>query len=106
MVGNSRRSRLAAYGGQLVDPVTVPGPLNEDGIAFLISCYLPDHIGEAGSGGDVFCAHEMYGWEQQADTIAAWLWVYCEEFFMEAEGQVPARPKAEGSGFPSFSASH
>lgn len=69
----------------LVDPVTVPGPLNEDGIGFLIHSYLPDHIGEAGSGGDVFCAYEMYGWEQQADTIAAWLWVYCEEFFQEAE---------------------
>lgn len=68
-----------------VDLVTAPGPLNEDGIEFLIHSYLPDHIGEAGSGGEVFCAHETYGWQQRTDTVTVWLMAYCKEFFQEAE---------------------
>jgi hypothetical protein len=68
----------------LVGPVTVPGALNEDAVGVLIHSYLPDHVGEAGSGGDVFCAYELFGWERQTDTAEAWLWTYCQEFNMEA----------------------
>ncbi len=68
----------------MADPVTLPGPLDEDAVGFLIHSYLPDNIGEAGSGGDVFCAYEMYGWQQQTDTAEAWLWAYWQEFNMEA----------------------
>ena len=62
--------------------VTVPAPLTEDGVGYLISMYLPDNIIEPELGGEVFCGYEMYGWEQTDDVAVAWLWTYCGEYYM------------------------
>jgi hypothetical protein len=68
----------------LAAPATVPEPLTEDGVSFLLTSYLPDHLLAAEFGGEIFCAYEMYGWEQDTDTAAAWLWAQCEEYYLDA----------------------
>ena len=64
------------------EPLTVPGPLTEDAVGGLITTYLPGHILQAEFGGEVFCAYEMYGWEQTSSDATAWLWVHCEEYYL------------------------
>lgn len=79
----------------MTEPLVVAGPLNEDAITFLIHSYLPDNLIGPGSGGQMYCAHEMYGWERAIDTAVAWLWAYCEEFGFEAEeGSATSTPVA------------
>jgi hypothetical protein len=63
--------------------VTVPDPLTEDGVGYLITKYLPGWMGEPALGGEVFCGYELYGWEQNADVAEAWLWADCREYYVD-----------------------
>lgn len=63
--------------------VTVPDPLNEDGVGHLVAIYLRSWGGEPALGGEMFCAHELYGWEQTADVAEAWIWADCREYYVD-----------------------
>lgn len=65
------------------DLAIVPAPLNEDGIGHLIATYLPDWFGEPALGGEMFCGHELFGWEQHTGVAEAWVWAACSEFYVD-----------------------
>ena len=63
--------------------ITVPDPLDEEGVRHLVSTYLPGWAGEPALGGEVFCALELYGWHQLADVAEAWIWADCREYYLD-----------------------
>ena len=65
------------------DLITVPDPLTEDGVGYLIAKYLPSWMGEPALDGEMFCGYELYGWEQSADVAEAWIWADCREYYLD-----------------------
>lgn len=63
--------------------ITVPDPLDDEGVQYLISTYLPRTMGGPALGGEIFCAHELYGWEQHDDVAEAWIWADCREYYID-----------------------
>lgn len=65
------------------DLTTVPDPLNEDGIGYLITEYLPSWMGPPVLGGEMFCGYELYDWEQIDGVAEAWIWADCREYYVD-----------------------
>ncbi|MCP3993745.1 MAG: hypothetical protein GY722_01590 [bacterium] len=63
--------------------LTAPDPLDEDGVRHLVSTFLPNWGGGPVLGGEMFCAYELYGWEQHDDVAEAWIWADCREYYVD-----------------------
>lgn len=57
--------------------------INHDIFREIIKDYLEKNIGVVGFGGEVFCAHEVFGGEKRGITITEYLWVMCQEYYLE-----------------------
>ena len=65
------------------DLITIPDPLTDDGVGYLITRYLPGWMGEPALGGEMFCGYELYGWELYDDVAEAWIWADCREYYVD-----------------------
>ncbi len=63
---------------------TVPLPVSETLINEQLKSYLPE-IGQPGYNGQVFCAHHLYGFDEEKENnlVKAYAWAYCEEYYQE-----------------------
>lgn len=73
------------------EPLVIAGPLTDDGVTLLISNYLPAHLAETPFGGEAFCSHDQYGWEQTGTTATVWMWAFCAEYStVSGDNMVPS----------------
>lgn len=63
----------------------VPLPVSEARINEQLKSYLPK-IGQPAYSGQVFCAHHLYGFDedQKNNLVKAYVWAYCEEYYQES----------------------
>jgi hypothetical protein len=48
-----------------------------------VESYLIEHVGEANSGGIVFCAYDVLGADLRADAADVYVWALCAEYYLE-----------------------
>jgi len=63
---------------------TVPLPVSEALIEEQLKAYLPK-IGQPAYNGQVFCAHYLYGFDENKENnlVKVYVWAYCEEYYQE-----------------------
>lgn len=61
-----------------------PPPVSEALINEQLENYLPQVL-ETNYNGQVFCAHHLYGYDEEKATnmVKAYVWAYCEEYYLE-----------------------
>jgi len=61
-----------------------PLPISEALINEQLENYLPQVL-ETNYGGKVFCNHHLYGYDEEkpAGLVSAYVWAYCEEYYLE-----------------------
>jgi hypothetical protein len=47
--------------------------------------YLSAHVASTGFGGEPYCAYEVLDAEQNDEAIALYLWVVCQEYYLEQQ---------------------
>ena len=62
----------------------VPLPVSEALIEEQLKAYLPK-IGQPAYNGQVFCAHHLYGFDEDKENnlVKTYVWAYCEEYYQE-----------------------
>lgn len=66
------------------EETTVPQPVSESLINEQLQSFLPS-IGELSYNGKLFCAHHLYGFDEDKENnqVKVYVWAYCEEYYQE-----------------------
>jgi hypothetical protein len=69
---------------QIQEETTVPQPVSESLINEQLQSFLPS-IGELSYNGKLFCAHHLYGFNEDKENgqVKVYIWAYCEEYYLE-----------------------